>query len=270
VGPALEPPPLVLAEAGYPLPAFPYTPGWLPDGVAEPYVQLWGGVPERYAGEVVLEHEAAEGDPRPVAIQVRVVHPGGPDDVRSGDVPTEDVVVRGVLGAIADDGYWLSVMWTDPAGRLVLAGASKRGVGRAALLQYVEGLVEEPLPVTPPVTLAIAPVGTEVMVVQPYYMRLEVPGREPFSLTVHDPAKVDDVLAQMRTSADVPTLPVTVSVAGRPAELVDTGEGTFALSIGFGPDLMLTIGSWSGGRESLLAFAEGTALTPYARPAPLA
>jgi hypothetical protein len=273
VGPALEPPPLVLAEAGYTLPAFPYTPGWLPDGVAEPNVQLWSEIPGWRNREVVLEHEAIEGlwEFRPVLVQVRVIEPGGPDDYRSGDLPTEDVSVRGVPGVLNDDGFWLSVIWTDPAGRLVLAGASERAVGRDGLLRYVEELVEQPLPATPPVDLAIAPVGSEVTDVQPYYMDFDLPGGRQLTLTVHDPAKVDgmqhDLLA--RGPDFVPAL-VVVEVAGRRAELADNGEGALALSISFAPDLMLTIGPWSGGQENLLAIAEGATLTPYARPAPIA
>lgn len=262
--------PMVLAPASYTLPTFPYTPGWVPEGVAEPNVQLWGEVPDLTDREIVVEHETTERQqPYQAAMQMRVISPGEYDGGLLTGPVVEEVVVRGAAGFFTSDGLWLSVTWTDPGGRLVQVGASERVVDRNGLLRYVDELVEEPLPVTPPVALASAPVGTEVNAVQPHYMRLDLPDGSGFTLMVHDPAIVDAVRADLRSSPDhVLPPPVAIEVAGRPAELIDIGESQLAVSISFGPELMLTIGLWRYGQESLLAFAEGATLTPHARPAP--
>lgn len=267
-GPA-EDPPLVLAPASYQLPEFPYTPGWLPEGVAEPYVNLWGEVSDRFDREVVVEHAATEGDPHRVLIQLRIISSAEVAG-RPGGLPAEDVVVRGAPGVLTSDaGGWLSVTWTDPADRLVLAGAAERQVGRDDLLRYVEELVAEPLPVTPPIDLATVPAGAELTDVAPDGLSFDLPGGRWLDLTVHDPAIVERLHSDLRYSPDyILPPPVTLEVAGRKAELVDIGEGNLALSIDFGSDLMLTISPWSHDHESLLlAFAEGATLNQYARPA---
>ncbi len=104
---------------------------------------------------------------------------------------------------------------------------------------------------------------------QPFLLGLRLPDETWLTLMVHDPATVDQLHADLRSSPDYqPSPPVAVELAGRPAQLVDIGEGQLALSIGFGPDLMLTIGPWHHDQQSLLAFAEGATLTRYARPEP--
>lgn len=262
---------LVLVPASYVLPDFPYTPGWVPDGVADSHVQLWGAVADRFDQEVVVEHEAAEGESGRVLIQMRIISRDEAGGDSSGGLSEEEVVVRGAPGVLTTDGRWLSVTWTDPADRLVQVGASDREVGRDGLLRYVEELVARPLPVTPPVTLVTVPAGADVTTVAPYRMQMDLPGGRWLALTVHDPTWVDDLRADLRISPDyrLPP-PVPVEVAGRPAELVDIGGGRLALSIRFGPEQMLTIEPWPGDREGLLAFAAGVTLTRYARPAPFA
>jgi hypothetical protein len=261
--------PLELAPASYPLAEFPYTPGWLPDGIAEPHVRV-DPILGQSGREVVVEHEAADGERARTLVQVRVLSSAGPGGNQPDDLPGEDIVVRGAAGVLTNDGRWLSVTWTDPAGRVLQAGAAEPAVGRDGLLRYIEEMVEEPLAVTPPVSLATAPVGAELDIVQPHTMTMDLPHGRQVVFTVHEPETVDGLRADLRSSPDHVLPPaIPVEVAGRPAELVDTGEGTLALSISFAPDLMLTISDWRHGEESLLAFAEGAALTQHARPAPI-
>lgn len=259
--------PLAMAPPSYLLPAFPYTPGWVPDGVADPHVLLWDAVPDQSDRQVVVEHEAAgDADTRRTLIQLRILSAGEFDPSAWPDA--QEVTVRGAAATLTDDGRWLSVTWTDPAGRLVQVGASDRQVGQDNLLRYIEELVEAPLPVTPPVRLAVAPVGSELSSVSPDTIFLDLPDGRSIYLVTHDPALADELWADvLGVSPDRLPPPVPVTVAGRPAELVDIGSGRLALSIRFEPDLALTVEFPSPDRDILLTFAEGITLTDHARPA---
>lgn len=258
-----EPAPFVLSPTQYVLPDFPYTPGWLPEGVRAPHVLVGPGLgsPEP---EFFVEHELTEGSPP--AIQLRLVPSAEYEDPSAG----ETVTVRGVEGVFRDDGSWLTVAWTDSADRHLVAGASKAEVGRADLLRYIEELVEKPMPVTLPVTLETTPVGSEVSIVAAYLLQLTLPDEQRLHLYVHDPALVSALRMDLRSSPYFPiSAPIPVEVAGRPAELVATGAGQLTISVHVAPDLMLTISPWRDGQESLLAFAAGAELTEYARAAPI-
>lgn len=255
------PAPMVLSPSEYALPDFPYTPGWQPEQVRAPHVWMGAGIGSSEP-EFMVEHEATEGTPPEVLIQLLLL-PADQYEEPSGGEP---VLVRGMEGVFRDDGRWLTVAWTDSSDRHLLAGASKAEVGRTDLLRYIEELEEKPMPVTLPVTLQAVPVGSEMAIVAADFMQLALPDGERLNLIVHDPALVSSLRHDLRSSPSFPiSAPLTVEVAGRPGQLVASGPGQLTLSVEFGPELMLTISPWRDAQESLLAFAAGAELTEYAR-----
>lgn len=269
-GPALVP-----AAPGYGLPELPYTPGWVPDGLAEGYPTLSVVSDAAHARrghvvEVVHERDGAapQEEAAPLILAAHSVEPTDYWQFRSLPVTgTEQVTVRGRTATLTTgDGAvtraWLLTWQERPD--LWISVYAEQELGRAALLRYVAELVPEPFPVTPPATMAVLPAGTELYAFDPSTIRLssppewqEPPPRVVMFIDLHDPANVD----QVRDGAPV----TVVEVNGQPAELADSG-GFDVLSLPVAPDLMVSISSSGLALPDLLTFAEGVAVTPDARP----
>lgn len=299
------PPPGTLVPFELDLPEFPYTPGWIPDGLAEPYVELRpakgldsDGEATVTVGEMLRAVHEPEGtdreaEPAPLVMATTPYDPIAAEldpellTPRPGQVvaDTEPVTVRGrtatlatlmTEGWLARRGGWL-VAWQERPDLWVQVYAATE-VGRRGLLRYVAELVPEPLPVSLPFTLAVAPAGAEPTHVSPDLIWLESmswpgePGAVPVivsvTLRLYRPADVDDALPSAYTST-------TVYVNGRPAELIPPrGKSSVIpaqLILPMAPDMVLVIDSVGNEYLSvpeLLTFAEGITLTRHARPWP--
>lgn len=159
--PALPAEQSVLVEPSFELPAFPFTPGWFPEGSAEPYVSVDGPI-------ATLVHPHQDG-----ALPVMTVYVEQPVNnvlyERFGLTGSDSgaVTVRGQPAGLycCQAGVGGGVYWRDGTDRLVLV-ASERLQTLPDMARYAEELMEEPLPVTPPFTFDLLPVGAEPVVMR--------------------------------------------------------------------------------------------------------
>lgn len=258
------PPPGTLAPPDFDLPEFPFTPGWVPDGVPDdpdvmlrPEATRYAMDESDYAIELVHGDVGPSGELDQVPITVAIYRTDPHERPLLDPRQMEEVTVRGVPGRFGSWEGHSDLIWADQPDRWVRV-IGRPGVSRADLFRYAEELKAQPLPVTTPLTLAVAPTGAEVTRVNPSAFHLRVPGGHPRMvwLDLHDPAE-RFLLPGRRTATEV---------GGRPAELVRDGAGNLGLSIRVRSDLMLTISHWKYGEANLRAFAAGVTVTPDARP----
>jgi hypothetical protein len=259
--------PSVLVEPTFEVPVFPFTPGWAPPGAAEPYASIDGPIP-------VLTHPHEDGGPP--LVEVFVQPPGLdilPSQLGMGGGYFETETLRGYpLGSFTTtDGY--AVAWRDDAGTLVVVNTA-RGLSHDDLVQYAEGLIEEPLPVTPPFTFDLLPAGAEPIVMRRDTVSFALgaddlgAGSGELAITLRD---VDQSDARLYGNAGFwgEHHRERTRVGDHAAEYRE-GVGAQVLRVFLPDDLVLDVyasGVPTLSRDELVRFAAGVRLTPHAAPA---
>jgi hypothetical protein len=227
-------------------PPFPYTPAVMPPGYGEPIGELFAGVPAlRYDG----------GAERWITVSISAERPAPPRwDVapKSFGVAVHERKASLEVGPTGSaltwqvaDGQWLRVE-ADPH------------LGRAALIEFAEGLTPGAVPVVWPFTFDAVPPG----VVADEVSRAAVSFRPESAPASHGFA--GKLTVMLSATAETSPGGRPVAVGARTGWLAVDPEGS-VLSVDLGDGRTLVIQSQTGlGRAELVAFAAGTRPTPDA------
>jgi hypothetical protein len=285
---------LVPAPA-FEMPDFPYTPGWVPEGLSDPYYRYEhfnlddsyepGSGLSNYMIE--LDYYNPEGQLAGIRIQVR------PQDFelmldkmmylsRSVDedettypppepLTRQEITVRGREAVLLSSDEQAVVSWRHNSDQWVLL----EGGSVDEVLRYADELVEEPFTARTPFTFELMPAGAELRLTTPKGMSFEPlefgPGYNvvDVSLLRGGPGTVTDC-------PDAPeAIEVESDVCPLPREPVQVGEyagelvGDYMVLVYLDNNVALSVvagGTLSLSREDLLRFAAGIQVTPDALP----
>jgi hypothetical protein len=272
---------LVPAPA-FEMPDFPFTPGWVPEGVSGPYyLYEHFNVEDSYEPGsglsnymIALDYYNPEGQLAGIRIQVR------PQDfeltldkMMSPPEPLtrQEITVRGREAVLLSGDEQGVVSWRHNSDQWVLL----EGGSVDELLRYADELVEEPFTARTPFTFELMPAGAELRLTTPEGMSFEPlefgPGYNvvDVSLLRGGPGTVTDC-------PDAPeAIEVESDVCPLPREPVQVGEyagelvGDYMVLVYLDNNVALSVvagGTLSLSREDLLRFAAGIQVTPDALP----
>jgi hypothetical protein len=170
--PGSGPPPVPLAEPAFELPSFPFTPGWVPDGVEPPHVsyykfEVWEDRVEegsevrlgRSLPDLRLAHEAAPAGLLPL-LEVEIYASDPSEYFESDD--GDPITVQGRPGTryVAEEGN-VFIVWQQAPDQWVRVWADT-SIAAADVERYAQELEATSLPATPPFEFGLLPVGMDL------------------------------------------------------------------------------------------------------------
>jgi hypothetical protein len=151
-----------LVPPSYEVPPFPFTPGWIPDGLGEPYYRLgrddWSGL--EYIELVHFESGIVPSMSSPFpqfSVTVYTEDPGDEFAPIDAEPAQEAVTMRGVAATLytgrsdetmpdeVEDNRVSALRWSDGPDRWVTV-VGYNGFGDDDVIRYAEELIEEPVP----------------------------------------------------------------------------------------------------------------------------
>jgi hypothetical protein len=268
-------PPVALVEPSFELPSFPFTPGWVPDGVEAQSVTYdsfgfprkgffdseSNGVVEMPGGNLGLAYEfSMEIWERGLEV---AIHSEDPTVALEGLAP-EPITVHGRPGKryqVADVDEVVVAWQHEPDQWVTVWGL---GIDAQEVERYSQELEETPIRPQAPFTFGLLPAGVQLTGFGPDWMRFH--GENGVGVTVslvqNAPAAVPPGSPAPTPTGEIdgqsppPPQPTVIVVGGRTAALYEWSEGP-ELHIDLGDDWVLEVWSTRLNPDDLVRIAEG-------------
>lgn len=200
IPPFTEPAAADLAPPTFAVPEFPFTPGWAPEGLSEPYVDLM-------YGSIGLVHPPADPT-QPPPLRAVVSEQPPPEEPLDDQEP---VSVRGEPGELHTGEWSIRLEWQHESALWVTVfGSVGSGVTAEDVQRYAEELVEQPSPAVVPFTFDHLPAGALLAYMDLSTMSFEIPGGGVLrvSLRYSDDVEAGPGIEQPAPSVDPTTGPI--------------------------------------------------------------
>jgi hypothetical protein len=242
-------PVIELVPASYWLRAFPFTPGWAPAGIGEPFVGfspggVWLSYPRVGSNQPPIMVSIEDTEPTWITGKIAIFSTspqtvrGQAGTLRQGTIGLESIVAL----TWQADGRWMSVVGSNT-------------VNVDDVIHFAESLVEQPIAMRPPFVFDLVPAGTTLVALDSSMMQLA---------PLPNAAKRDGVVVQLQHGSAL-TFAGAPTVAGRPMRL-EAQNSAVTLSMLIDADRVVVITLPEGTSEQVArAFANGVHVTADAK-----